>query len=93
MTDNFKPGDVAICVTKRTFVCGRGVVHRGDRAPKIGQAVRVVAVRRCDDAFCGCLTIYGNGFAGLAVRFRKIDAPRTEIADRIRACKPIKVSA
>jgi len=84
MTNYFKVGDVAVCVDDENQVCGNPRVV-------LNRLYRIAVV--IDDGVIpeGHDPEWLEGWA--ADRFRKIDAPRTEIADRIRACKPAKVSA
>lgn len=94
MSARFSPGDVVVCRN------ARGPARKGWLAPTQlvnGAFYRVRRVWRDPDwGMCVVLAdIEANTVNGgfLATRFRKIEAPKTEIADRIRACKPVKVSA
>lgn len=88
MSDYFQPGDVAVCIDDGLVICPEGTRHVGNEVLKAGSVVRIGRVGYYRRDQCSCQTLFWNGGMGLAARFRKIDAPRTEIADRIRACKP-----
>lgn len=90
MSASFAPGDVVVCVVVgliETECC----IHDGtETAPlrHVGRVARIVPIFHD----CDCLQVdLEDGFSGYTGRFRKIDAPDTEIAARIRACKPERV--
>jgi hypothetical protein len=96
MSAPFSPGDVVVCVdvTPRAWhtVYNRRYLRRLTK----GKFYRVDAVKAHDLGLCLILAGFSHGkhAAGWhSTRFRKIEAPKSEIADRIRACKPVKVSA
>lgn len=88
----FQVGDIVVCVDAESCTIA------GCHSPKYGSGLKTGRYYTISGIFSDvrwgdCVTLadliaitVNGGF--LARRFRKIDAPRTEIADRIRACKP-----
>jgi len=93
MSGDFEIGDVVVCKHIKPRGGARDWHAASLRRLSVGAFYRVTAVGPCPATGSATLGLEGvfsdhsNGrwWAG---RFRKIDAPRTEIADRIRACKP-----
>lgn len=79
MSEDWKPGDLAVCVDVSTRDCG-AKRHNG-RCVRVGLVIKVLDVEVMP---CGCIslrngtTIANNGFGPLASRFRKIKPDQHE---------------
>jgi len=99
MSEEIKAGDVVVCVDDSP-PRHRYFIKRGWQFPFVaGSLHRVRALARAENGEWGLLFVgYSAGTyektGGEVVfdpsRFRKIEAPKTEVADRIRACRPNK---
>lgn len=89
MSDNWQPGDDALCVNARPIQCKAGL-HVGLRAAPEGRLRKVAAVgvSRFGRDECGCAVLhFTDGRSGLAQRFRKIN-PLNE-AERAAALREL----
>lgn len=84
----FDVGDLVVCVDAGT--AGQSGLVATEL--KTGQHYRVAEVYEYNDGpgvnLDGVFTERGRGF--YAWRFRKVDAPDTEVSRLIRACKPVR---
>lgn len=99
MSEDIKAGDVVICVDdsppRRMYF-----VVRGWRFPfRRGSLHRVRALAQAENGEWGLLFVghsagnyerTGREVVFAPSRFRKLDAPKTEIFSRIRSCRPNK---
>lgn len=84
---DIRAGDVVVCVDDGVIDCGK-TVHTGAWVRRL-VTYRISSVQTDD---CGCLTAQtACGTEGLVRRFRKIEAPKTKLSERIRKCRPIPV--
>lgn len=82
MSDNIRAGDVVECLGISN---PKSPVHKGD-------VCRVASCFMQGKALMLVGVTVPSPYIGFAAKcFRKIDAPRTELSERIKACRPIKV--
>lgn len=93
---DIRPGDVVVCVDAKPHPCTsnrgmlplkRGTIYRVAREIETAGGTRGVLLVGERPHTCSCH--YGVG-GWLPARFRKIDAPDTEISRLIKACNPIR---
>lgn len=78
--DDWKPGDLALCVNDGKIICAHGHIHTGNRSCRRGQTKTVVGFGLNSNGSITCpevSLIFAGGEEGLARRFRKI-SPLTE---------------
>lgn len=96
MSDDIRAGDVVVCVDAAVLRCRGGRSLQFGHNVKRGRIYRVVGLKVSTNFLgtpmaCGCLGfVMSDGSVSVTHRFRKIDAPKTELSERIKACKPIK---
>lgn len=100
--DDWKPGDLALCVNRGEIDCPHGIIFCGGGVPPVGSVstvskfgtVRSIETDR-SQATCGCgCLLFSDGTSGLSLRFRKIH-PHTpdeqdEITIRLLNSAPVK---
>lgn len=75
--DDWAPGDLALCVTDRVFVCHEAM-HVSNLHLSVGKCFEVAAVSLRP---CGCMTLCLGDHYGHAPRFIKVTPPADMKAD------------
>ena len=96
MADDWKPGDLALCVRVGLIECEFSI-HTGKDAPPPGSVEEVVAVGLARDTFgphvgrpCGCVDLtFASGKGAVGQRCRKIN-PLTD-EEREEAMRDLKL--
>ena len=82
MGDNWKPGDLALCLRDgEIYDCPCGAIHGGTNCPPRG-SVRVVKSLDHDGDGCELLVVSGAAGAALSARFRKVTPDEADEFDR-----------
>jgi hypothetical protein len=89
--DDWKPGELALCVREGVIWCGPLTAHTGEYAPQKGYCGEVVSTAPSmmfDGEPCpsGCMDlVFADGRAGLSQRFRRIPPLTDEERDEFLA--------
>lgn len=86
MTAPFAPGDVVVCVDHDLCLRHGPVPH--ERPEMIGGVFKISMAQRSLAGCLGYVRLAGFGEYYCIGTLRKIEAPNTEIAQAIRACRP-----
>lgn len=87
MSEDWRPGDLAVCVLRGPIKCGRPAIHRGGNVTHSQAPLRVLAVRRGLvtnletglEVECGCIDLLlEDGSKGVSQRFRKVTPDKNE---------------
>ena len=86
MSDDWKVGDLALCVDTSRIRCGPRDVHLGSNSPPLGSVKVVTAVlgsewRGTDGCGCAAIMIEGGRVCHVA-RFIKVTPPAADEFDR-----------
>jgi len=68
MSEDWKPGDLAVCVNRRTIICDK-FAHTGGNCAALTGPAEVVSV---EVKSCGCIRLRFAASSGVAQRFRKV---------------------
>ncbi len=99
MSDNWQPGDLALCVNDRAMRCQCGRLHNNTMAHVAeGMVGEVLSIGRVSDWLpgrCRCPILeIGAGRIGLAVRFQRIRPHTSDAEDaetiRLLQGKPVR---
>lgn len=91
MSDDIRAGDVVVCVDTAPRRPKQNIskIRRGGYYRVTG--LTVTRFLRLPAITLGVHESDGREITYAKDRFRKIDAPKTEISERIKACRPVKV--
>lgn len=98
MSSDIQPGDVVVCVPLELSTCPNTSSHAAHmRAAGEKSMLKAGRLYRVDGVIPNPVDGRTLALAGLPTgagwccgRFRKIDAPKSELSERIKACRPIR---